>query len=164
MRATKAVMISLTLAYMDQPLRLMSIVIGLSSLVVWWLSYERVVVKKHPYGLTRALFPLGIFVWGDGLVIAPFWLSIALLTFFLPDFWFMCSAVSLFWLVRSVGETIYWLLQQFVQPNANKPHTLWGNRWYQGDAIWIGYQVAWQCISVIAGLACIYSLYRWLLT
>lgn len=147
---------------MQDLVRLLSITGTLLSLIILRLSYHQVVIKKNPYGLTRWLFPLGIFVWADGLVISLFWLVLSLLTFFLRSPWFLLAALSLFWLVRSFGEIIYWLLQQFIQPKANSPHVLWGNRWYKGDALWIGYQVAWQCVAVISGLGLAYSLHRWL--
>ena len=133
------------------------------SLALLRASFKHVVIQKNAYQITPRLAPLGIFVWADGIVISIFWLALSLITFVLRDLWFLLAAISLFWLVRSIGETVYWMLQQFVQPNANKPHTLMGHRWIKGDELWIVYQVAWQCMTVISCLGFAYSLHRWLI-
>ncbi len=148
---------------MQELLRLFSGFAVIISLALFRASYKHVVIQKNAYGLTKWLFPLGIFVWADGLIISLFWLLLSLFTILLRDLWFLLAAISLFWLVRSIGETIYWMLQQFVQPNANKPHTLIGHRWIKGDELWIVYQVAWQCMTIISCLGFAYSLHRWLI-
>lgn len=149
---------------MELPLiRLASIALTGISLIVLFFSYDRVVIKRNPFGLTRWLFPLGIFVWGDGLLISIFWLLLSVAAFMLQDAWFWFCAISLFWLVRSLGEVVYWLLQQFMRPDTNHPGSLWGNGLYQGESIWFAYQVAWQCAAVVSGLVCAYSAYQWLI-
>ena len=146
---------------MQELLRLASSFGVILSLALLRASYKHIVIQKNAYRITPHLTPLGIFVWADGLIISLFWLMVSLFTFLLPNPWFLLAIISLFWLVRSIGETIYWMLQQFVQPSANKPHTLAGHRWIKGDELWIVYQVAWQCTTVVSGLGFAYSLHRW---
>jgi hypothetical protein len=55
------------------------------------------------------------------------------------------------------------MLQQFIKPATNQAHKLWGNRFYNGEDIWIGYQVAWQSVAVTSGLLLALSLHQWLI-
>src|SRR5215475_6501622 len=62
---------------------------------------------------TILLFPLGIFVWGDAVVFGMFWFLTAAVSLLLADWTLFLLIISVFWLVRSLGETFYWFHQQF---------------------------------------------------
>lgn len=126
-------------------------------------SYKEVAIKRNAFTITPWLAPLGIFVWADALVLSLFWLTLFGISFFYGDKWFLLSGISAFWLVRSLGEVNYWMLQQFIKPTTNEPHKLWGNRLHKGDDIWIGYQVTWQSVAVLSGLVLAFSLHQWLI-
>lgn len=70
--------------------------------------------RKHFYSDTPFLCWQGIFVWGDALVLAPFWfISTGL-------FWFLSPLNVLrycliFFFVRAFFETIFWIQHQFSQ-------------------------------------------------
>lgn len=114
------------------------------------------------FTLTHWLAPLGMFVWGDVLVLSLFWFFAGLVALLLQDVVLFLLIVSTFWLVRSIGETIYWFLQQFATVKRDLPHTLLGYSLVKNEAIWFMYQVMWQCITVITLLTTIYLSHRWL--
>ena len=120
--------------------------------------------KGHAFTLTRGLSMLGMFVWGDVLVLSIFWALVALVSFLLSDWWLFLLTVSIFWLVRSVGETIYWFLQQFAVVKRDPPESLAGYRFVKNESIWFIYQVMWQCVTVISLVTTIYLAHRWLQT
>jgi hypothetical protein len=116
----------------------------------------------NAYKETRFLWWLGIFVWGDALVIGPFWLLICLLSFMMHSWNFFLLSVSLFWVVRSVGETIYWFQEQFATSHRNDPKNLFGYRLVKNDSIWFLYQITWQCITVLSLLSSLWFAKAWL--
>jgi hypothetical protein len=65
-------------------------------------------------------------------------------------------------MVRSIGETIYWMNQQFVKKESNYYQKLTGYQFFKSDAILFIYQIFWQCISVISIIATIYFADQWL--
>jgi len=119
--------------------------------------------KNNPYGLTKLFYWMGIFVWADAVVFGLFWFLVSLVILFVFKSWLLfLLIVSVFYLVRSVGETIYWLNQQFSTLNRNPPHTLRGYKLFKNDAIWFVYQIWWQCITVISIITTIYLAALWI--
>lgn len=148
---------------MHDLLQLTSFLGSVVSLTILIIAYKEVSIKRNGFTITPFLAPMGIFVWADALVLSLFWLALFGISFFYGDRWFLLSGISAFWLVRSLGEVNYWMLQQFIKPTTNEPHKLWGNRFHKGDDIWIGYQVAWQSVAVLSGLVLAFSLHQWLI-
>lgn len=148
---------------MHDLLQLTSFIGSVVSLTILIIAYKEVSIKRNGFTITPFLAPLGIFVWADALVLSLFWLALFGISFFYGDRWFLLSGICAFWLVRSLGEVNYWMLQQFLKPTTNEPHKLWGNRFHKGDDIWIGYQVAWQSVAVLSGLVLAFSLHQWLI-
>jgi hypothetical protein len=105
---------------------------------------------KNPYGLTPWLWGYGIFVWGDAIFIGFFWIVAAITSILLRNTELFLLLLSVFWLVRSGGEVIYWFLQQFASIKRDKPSTLFGHSLFPGESIWFAYQVFWQIIMVIS--------------
>lgn len=122
--------------------------------------------RHNAYGLTNIFLPLGVIAWGDAVMFGPFWLSLAAGTFFLQDWLLFVLAYCVFWVVRSTGETMYWFNQQFSHKvyEWNKPGNLHLHSVFRNDSIWFGYQVMWQCITVLSILASIYVGHLWLST
>lgn len=112
--------------------------------------------KRNPYGLTKYLFFVGAFVWGDVLVIAPFWVIVTFISLLINSWFLFLLFISLFWVIRSLGETIYWLNEQFAFKKRNPPQTLNFHKLINGEAIWFIYQLFWQCIFVFSTVASIY--------
>ena len=134
----------------------------LSSFAFFIKSLHETKNKKRAYGLTPYLFFLGAFVWGDVLVLGPFWIASTIFVLLLNDWYLFLLIISIFWAIRSLGETIYWLNEQFAGKNRNPPHTLNFHKLIEGDAIWFVYQLFWQCVFVFSVIASIYIANLWL--
>jgi hypothetical protein len=131
-------------------------------LAIFAASVLRIRRKDTIFGLTRSLFFIGSFVWGDAVVFSLFWLLVSILCFWLNNWYLFLLFHSVFWTVRAAGETLYWLNQQFSTLERNPPHTLIGFRFFRNDSIWFVYQIFWQCITVFGIIASIYCSWMWL--
>lgn len=139
------------------------LLLGLFSVWVTLRAWKESISKNNPYGLTKFLFLMGIFVWGDGLVIGPFWLLSSIFCFLIKDWLLFWLIVSAFWFVRSVGETIYWFNQQFSSVIREPPERLFGYKLVKNNSIWFIHQTFWQCVSVITMIVTIYLTRLWIL-
>ena len=142
-------------------LDLIFLIIGLYALTAFILGISQI-VKRNPYGLTHQYSILGIFVWGDAVLISPFWMALSTAYLKHQNLSFSLFAMSVFWSVRSLGEMIYWLNQQFATHKRDLPETLWLYKLVRSDAIWFMYQVFWQMILVISIIGSVYHGYRWI--
>lgn len=131
------------------------IAFGLVSLFAFIKGCYQVFKKGNPFGEPFILFWLGIFVWGDAVVLGFFWTSVSVTCLLVQNWIMFWLTVSVFWIVRSLGEVIYWINQQFSTIVRNPPQTLIGYHWFKNDSIWFVYQIIWQCILVIAIIATI---------
>lgn len=125
-------------------------------------GFHEVKNKKNSFGLANRWSLLGVFVWGDAIVLGLFWLIACFIVLFLQDWYLFLLSISLFWVVRSAGEVIYWLNEQFAGKNRNPPHTLMFYSFFNGDAIWFIYQLYWQCILVVSLLTSLYFAVFWI--
>ncbi|MBW7944827.1 hypothetical protein H3C70_05530 [Patescibacteria group bacterium] len=105
---------------------------------------------------------LGIFVWGDAVVFGPFWFLAAFITLLLRDWYLFAVIISVFWVVRSVGEMIYWFNQQFSPLRRNPPEKMRCYGLFKSEAVWFGYQIFWQSVCVAAVISSIYFVHTWL--
>ena len=142
-----------------QAVLLLFIGIGLLGVLIKGLDESR--RKKNAYRETPFLFLAGIFVWGDAVIFGPFWIIAAFWCYWMKDWVLFVLVVAVFWVVRSLGETIYWLNQQFSTIERNPPRNLRGYELYRGDAIWFGYQTFWQSVMVVSIIATIYLASLW---
>ena len=144
---------------MNQIQILFLILFGLISLITTIVSYFNIASKNNPFGLTPKFLNLfTIFVWGDGLPIGLFLTLTTLISLYLNHWNLFLLFMSTFFLVRSVGETIYWLNEQFSSLKRNPPETLTGFKIYKNDSIWFAYQIFWQCLSAIFFVLSLYLL------
>lgn len=118
--------------------------------------------KGYSFHLTRWLSLLGMFVWGDVLILSLFWILIGAISLFLQDWLLFLVFFSAFWLIRSLGETLYWFLQQFASKKRDSPDSLMGYSFVKNESIWFIYQVFWQCITVISLVSTVYLFSIWL--
>src|SRR3989344_4204054 len=125
------------------------LIYGVLGLVGSFRSYRECKKKGNAYGLTPQYYIYGAFVYGDMVVFGIFWLLVGMVTFVLQDWLLFLLTQSLFWLVRSVGETIYWFNEQFSTKNRNHPASLPGFHIFKDDSIWYVYQIVAQLITVI---------------
>jgi hypothetical protein len=134
---------------------------GILSLTVFALGLYQSIKKRSPYKGTVYLSWMGIFVWGDALTIGLFWFLASSVTLLMSDWLLFLLIVSIFWVVRSAGEAIYWLNQQFVKDNKYYEKII-GYGLLKSDAIMFVYQTYWQCLTVISIILTIYITYLWL--
>lgn len=125
------------------------------SFVVWIRSVWEAMWKQNAFGVTPWLLPLGIYVWGDGVILSLYWLVLGIVSWWCGGLVFGLGAGA-FWMVRSMGEVHYWMLEQFVDNKRNKPQDLFGYQWVRSEAIYFYYQLVNQVILVISGLATLY--------
>ena len=139
---------------------------GLLNLFLFIKGYYESKYKKNAYGLTPHLLFLGIIAWGDAVVFGPFWIISSAISILLRDWYLFLLIVSVFWVVRSLGETIYWFNQQFSSKayRWNKPEKLILNSVFHNDSIWYIYQIIWQCITVVSTILSIYLTRLWLIS
>lgn len=136
---------------------------GVIALIGFVWSYHQCKRRKKSYGHPPGIYGFyGAFVWADLVVFGAFWTLISLAAFILQDFIFFLLSVSLFWLIRSIGETTYWFLQQFTPRRGNEPTKFWFHSIFHGDSVWFVYQIYWQCITIITLLTTLYLSYVWL--
>ncbi len=123
------------------------------------ITYTSYLKSKHNqfYTDTIILSPLGIYVWGDGLVLAPFWIASATLAilFKLTLLWLVRYHL-IFWIVRSGYEVIYWLAHQAANSDYTPPigrHT----PWLKTNDARIIYQLIHTCVVVLSLFGLFYS-------
>jgi len=103
--------------------------------------------KGRFYTNTPQGFLLGIYVWGDALILGPFWLLSAVIFLILPPV-MVLRYLLLFFSLRAVYETIYWLNHQAVKAEYQPPlfkHLSWVN----SNEAAILYQLLNFCLAVI---------------
>ena len=132
------------------------IVYGLLSSFVFVKGLYESTRKNNAYGEIPELFWMGIFVWGDAVVFGLFWFLSSTIACLLNDWLLFLLTVSVFWVVRSLGETFYWFNQQFSKIDRNPPNHMRGYKFFKNDSIWFVYQIIWQCITVVAIITTIY--------
>lgn len=137
---------------------------GIIAFLVFLKGFYESKEKKNAYGLVPWLYLLGIFAWGDAVILGLFWFLSSLITFFLQDWILFLLIISVFWMVRSLGEMIYWFNQQFSSKTYdwNKPENLLGHSIFHDDSIWYIYQIVYQCITVVSIIMTIYLANLWL--
>lgn len=121
----------------------------------------RQVKRRNSHGLCIPFNPIGAFVWTDAVVFGIFFLGISIVCILLQDFVLFLLILSVFWTVRSIGEQMYWFLEQFTSYHKNPPQTLWTHKFFKGEQTWIVMQIFWQCISVISIIATVYLFSLW---
>lgn len=138
-------------------------IFGITSLVGLIQAYRQCTKKNSSYGKPPKLYMLfGSLVWADHLVFGAFWVIISLFCLMFHDFLLFLLTFSVFWLVRSIGETIYWFFQQFTPRHGNEPEKFIWHRIVKNDSVWFLNQIYWQCITVITIITSVYLFSLWL--
>ena len=120
------------------------------------LSLWQVYKKHNFFGLCPVLLPLGAFVWVDGVIFSVFWIFILGICLILKSFLLFLLVYSVFWAVRSLGEVIYWIHEQFTTNHRNPPHTLGiAYKLFPNESVWIAMQIFWQIMLVLSILCTI---------
>jgi hypothetical protein len=138
-------------------------VYGLLALVAFVTSINACYYHKKSFEETHLYgFLFSGFVRADNVVFGLFWFLTSLLCFILQDWTLFLLILSSFWLIRSIGETFYWFLQQFHPREGNPPEKFWYFRIFHNDSVWFVNQIYWQCVTVITLITTIYLSVLWL--
>lgn len=116
----------------------------------WGYSYQQS-KSGNFFTNTQFLWPLGIYVWGDGLILFPAWMGL-LLVWINTTTLFTFRVLALFYLVRSAYEVIYWLQHQAVK-SSYKPPLPPFFAWLNAEQAAILYQLAHTLTVVIMAAA-----------
>lgn len=135
---------------------------ALINLMLFLQSIDEIRFNKNSYKTTQMLSILGAFVWGDVLIIAPFWFIVSFVSIIANNMYLFLLSFSLFWVIRSFGEMIYWISEQFAVTKRNQPEKLLFHGFLKNTSVWFIYQVFAQCIFVCAVILSIYFSAKWL--
>lgn len=126
--------------------QIMAVLLGLAALILWLIAWRKS-KRGQFYADSLLLFPLGIYVWGDGLILAPFWLILSIFFFFL-SLAKISQILLVFYLVRSAYEVVYWINHQVAQKNYHPP-LFRAAKWLGSNEAAILYQLIHTCVVVI---------------
>lgn len=135
--------------------------VAIYSLAGFVKGYKETKIKNNPYGLSIWFNPISSYVWADAVVFGLFFFFTSILCIIIQDFILFFLIYSVFWTVRSVGESIYWFLEQFAPNHRNPEHTLWTTKWFPRNSSWIANQIINQCITVIGIISTVYLFRLW---
>lgn len=127
------------------------IIIGLYGVIALILFVVGIIysLKGQSYGKWWGLNIIGAFVWGDAMIFGLFWTIAAILFLVLGSWLWFLIIVCVFWLVRSLGETIYWFLNQFIPLKNNQPEHFFFYRLVKNDSVYFIAQIWWQCLTTV---------------
>lgn len=130
------------------------ILFAVAGVYIFFESYRR--SKKNGfYGNTTVLNIFSVYVWGDGLLIGPFWTLSSILFIFLDLEWII-RYIVLFFLFRSAVEIIYWINHQVAQRDYIPP--LFSKvTWLKANESAILYQLKHTMITVVLTFYLLYS-------
>jgi hypothetical protein len=126
--------------------------IFLSSCFLTYLSFKHSKAGSF-FGDTAYWFWLGVYVWGDGLVLGPFWAFSSLVWYLLPVKTVLVW-ILLFFILRSFYEVMFWLMHQFARKEY-RPPVLRNVPWLNAESAGILYQVFHTCVVVVC-LVCLF--------
>jgi hypothetical protein len=135
----------------------LSLPLALTAGIVTWQSWRQASRNKF-YTDTWWLFPFGIFVWGDGLILGPFWVGSALVFTVTPLLW-VGRYLLLFYAFRAAYEVVYWINHQVAHRDYNPP-LFRRLTWLGPNESAILYQLMNMCQVVIA-LALLLATWSW---
>lgn len=135
---------------------------GLYSFLGFLIGLRECKNKKKAYVDAHIFKLTGGLVWGDLVIFGPFWFLISLVVYYLNDWLLFLLILSVFWVVRSFGETIYWFNQQFSKVIRHPPEKDFFYRILGDDSVWFVNQIIWQCATVIAIILSLYFAKLWL--
>ncbi len=137
---------------MTDVIRLLSIVIFAA---VWWYSLRQC-RAQHFYQETPLGWVFGIFVWGDAVVLLPWWMGVTIASHWLSLI-HVARIIFLFWTVRAGYEVLYWLNHQAVK-SSEVPPLLRSIKWLGSNEVAILYQVGQMCIALTSLILFLWTL------
>lgn len=131
--------------------QILIIIFLLYSLVGLGFSIWQIYKQNNFFGLCPLLLPFGAFVWIDGVILCAFWIVFLGITLVVSSWKFFFLVYGVFWMVRSLGEIIYWIHEQFAVHHRNLPHTLGlAYKLFPNESVWIVMQLFWQIVLIVS--------------
>jgi len=125
-------------------LSLYAVIAVIYGIIGLWMSSRSKAHKKF-----LPLNIIGAFVWGDAAILGWFWLAVVIASL-ISDSWFLFELIFLcFWLIRALGEVLYWFNQQFSQKELEPPEQIWFYPLFRNNSVWFIFQLWWQCITAV---------------
>lgn len=147
----------------------LSIIYGLLNFILIFVSYFQ--IRKNPKSYTffwYLAFFNGAFIWEDFFIFSILHTVGVSISLILADTKIWLLFMASFWLIRSLGETLYQFLEQFIEPK-HSPHFIsehfapilkvFGPIPEQKCFILV--QIFFQSVSVISLTALIYLVLNW---
>jgi hypothetical protein len=144
---------------------LVVLLFGVISLAAFAAGFYISKYKNNPIGNTFLLYPFGIYVWGDAIVFGVFWFLVSAAILLLNDWILFLLVISVFWFVRSVGETIYFINQQFSDIKRQPKESLPFYNYVKIEdeyTLWFLAQIFSQCITIVSIITSVYLFHLWL--
>lgn len=137
---------------------------GIFGLVGSFIGFVKCKYKKDQLGWDGIFTIYGAFVWADIVIFGIFWAITSLVTLLINNWVLFPFVLSVFWVVRSLGETIYWFNQQFSTVVRYSPEKIpWlAKIFHDNYTIWFVFQICMQCITVASLILSIYFVNLWL--
>ncbi len=144
--------------------RIFVLIYSLLSLIGVIVSFRKIKKTKHNLDIILPGIIFGAFVWADLLIFGTFWLIVSAVCLFLNDWILFLLFQSVFWVVRSLGETIYWFNQQFSPIIWHQIENYPIFNFFKKDKYtsWFVIQIFWQCITVTMIILSLYFGKLWL--
>lgn len=136
--------------------------------IIWATAGFLTSIKKvsagQNLGYSVAYYLLGAFVWADLAVFGPFWILYGLVILALGNWHLFLFGLSAFWFIRSLGETNYWLNQQFSEIKRSSYKDFPFSQRFNNDnyTSWFIMQIIMQCISVVSLILSVYFGKLWI--
>lgn len=118
------------------------VAVSLSGLLIFIMSLQHA-RNNNFYGDTFWLWPWGVYVWGDGLILGPWWMLSGVVWWWLSPV-LIIRFLALFWLARAFYETVYWILHQ-ASGKDYQPPLFRSVPWLNADQAGILYQLLNMC-------------------
>lgn len=115
-------------------------------------SYEEVLWERF----------YGAFALGDCVIFGIFWIIISLAVLFLNDWTLFLLILSVFWTIRSLGETNFWFGMQFAPMKRYPPKYFPIYRFFHDDSVYFIQQITWQCVATLAIISSLYFGVTWI--
>ena len=100
------------------------LIFGLIHLLLSCIAFFHIRNSDDKIGFVyRCAFLLGDFIWEDVFVFSGFTFLVAMFLLVVHDIRFGLVIFAIFWIVRCMGETLYFFFQQFHKPT-HFPHAI----------------------------------------
>jgi len=118
--------------------------------------------KKNAFGDTPILILWGANNYGNAFIFGAFMTVTSLYTLLRNDWLLFLLMLSVFWTVRSVGETIWNFLIQFTPMKRYPPEHFFFHKIFHDESTYFVNQIVWQCVTTITIITTLYLGKLWL--